>query len=187
MRMRVRRSHARPIRSGNEKVKSDCQKKSPLRYRACLECRGGRLRQILRLGSVGLLLDRSSWQPVSLAPDMRQERGRGRAMRSIRGRGAALFEGQGSPREEHLRLLAAASQVLAASFDLAEPLRQVARMMVSWLGDIALLDLLGRQGGLSTRGDRIARIADQERKAAAPRACTSSLSAGGSSARAVRS
>ena len=51
-------------------------------------------------------------------------------MRSVRDRRAALFEGQGSPREERLRLLATASQVLASSFDLAEPLREVARLAV---------------------------------------------------------
>jgi signal transduction histidine kinase len=78
-------------------------------------------------------------------------------MRAIRGRGGSLlFGGHGSPREEHLRLLAAASQVLAASFDLGEPLRQVARMMVPLLGDIALLDLLGAKGELARAATAIA-------------------------------
>ena len=78
-------------------------------------------------------------------------------MRAIRGRGAPRpFNGHGSPREEHLRLLAGASQVLAASFDLGEPLRQVARMMVPLLGDIALLDLLGPKGELTRAATAIA-------------------------------
>jgi signal transduction histidine kinase len=70
-------------------------------------------------------------------------------MRSIRGRNAARpFDGQGSLREESLRLLATASQVLTSSFDLAEPLRQVARMMVPRLGELALVDVLGPKGEL---------------------------------------
>jgi signal transduction histidine kinase len=83
-------------------------------------------------------------------------------MRTIRGRGAThLFDRQGSTREENLRLLAAASQVLAASFDLGEPLRQVTRMMVPPLGDIALLDLLGPKGELARAATAIADPARQ--------------------------
>ena len=65
-------------------------------------------------------------------------------------------------------MLAAASQVLAASFDLTEPLRQVARMMVPLLGDIALLDLARFQGGARARGDRHRR-SDQTGRAPARR------------------
>ncbi len=83
-------------------------------------------------------------------------------MRSIRGRGAAhRFDAQGSPGEESFRLLAAASQVLAASFDLAEPLRQVARMMVPQLGDVALVDVLGPKGELGRAATAVADPAKQ--------------------------
>jgi hypothetical protein len=69
-------------------------------------------------------------------------------MRTVRDRGAALFAGQGSSREEGLRLLATASQVLASSFDLAEPLREVARLAVTRFADVAFVDLLGDKGEL---------------------------------------
>jgi len=49
-------------------------------------------------------------------------------MRSVRERHSDLFDAPGSAREEKLRLLATASQVLAASFELTEPLRQVAQL-----------------------------------------------------------
>jgi signal transduction histidine kinase len=86
-------------------------------------------------------------------------------MRSARDRGAALFEGQGSPRAERLRLLATASQVLASSFDLAEPLREVARLAVIWFADLAFIDLLDDEGDLQ-RAATAFTDADQERTAA---------------------
>jgi signal transduction histidine kinase len=70
-------------------------------------------------------------------------------LRSARERRSALFDGQGSPREEKLRLLATASQVLALSFDLTEPLREVARLAVARLADVALIDVLGEKGDLN--------------------------------------
>jgi signal transduction histidine kinase len=85
-------------------------------------------------------------------------------MRSLRDRGAALFEGQGSPREERLRLLATASQVLASSFDLGEPLQEVARLAVVWLADVAIVDLLGDKGELQRTA---VAIADPEKERAA--------------------
>lgn len=85
-------------------------------------------------------------------------------MRAARDRGA-LFEGQGSPREERLRLLATASQVLASSFDLAEPLREVARLAVIWFADLAFIDLLDDKGDLQ-RAATAFTDADQERTAA---------------------
>ncbi len=85
-------------------------------------------------------------------------------MRSMRDRGAASFEGQGSPREERLRLLATASQVLATSFDLAEPLQEVARLATVWLADAAIIDLLGDKGELQRMA---AAIADPEKDRAA--------------------
>lgn len=87
-------------------------------------------------------------------------------MRSVRDRGAAaLFEGQGSPREERLRLLATTSQVLASSFDLAEPLREVARLSVIWFADLAFIDLLDDKGDFQ-RAATAFTDADQERTAA---------------------
>ena len=107
-------------------------------------------------------------------------------MRAIRGRGGPrLFDGHESPREEHLRLLAGASQVLAASFDLGEPLRQVARMMVPLLGDIALLDLLGPKGELARAATAIADPAKQAELR--PRASRGGPCSNACSARAARS
>lgn len=87
------------------------------------------------------------------------------AMRTVRDRGAALFAGQGSSREEGLRLLATASQVLASSFDLAEPLREVARLAVTRFADVAFVDLLGDKGEL---GRAATAFADADRDRAAP-------------------
>jgi signal transduction histidine kinase len=70
-------------------------------------------------------------------------------MRSVRERRSDLFDAPGSAREEKLRLLATASQVLAASFDLSEPLRHVAQLAVGRLADIALIHLLGEKGDLT--------------------------------------
>jgi len=70
-------------------------------------------------------------------------------MRSVRERHSDLFDAPGSAREEKLRLLATASQVLAASFELTEPLRQVAQLAVARLADVVLIDLLGEKGDLS--------------------------------------
>ena len=70
-------------------------------------------------------------------------------MRSVRERRSDLFDAPGSAREEKLRLLATASQVLASSFELAEPLRHVAQLTVARLADVALIDLLGEKGDLS--------------------------------------
>ncbi|HVV53001.1 MAG TPA: HAMP domain-containing sensor histidine kinase [Polyangia bacterium] len=86
-------------------------------------------------------------------------------MRSLRERRAALFGGQGSAREERLRLLATASQVLAASFDLQEPLQEVARLAVIWFADVAFIDLLGDKGELQRAAAAFAH-ADSERAAA---------------------
>src|SRR5450631_571785 len=69
-------------------------------------------------------------------------------MRSVRERRSDLFDAPGSAREEKLRLLATASQVLAASFELAEPLRHVAQLAVARLADVVLIDLLGEKGDL---------------------------------------
>ena len=70
-------------------------------------------------------------------------------MRSVRERRSDLFDAPGSAREEKLRLLATASQVLASSFELAEPLRHVAQLAVARLADVVLIDLLGEKGDLS--------------------------------------
>ena len=70
-------------------------------------------------------------------------------MRSVRERRSDLFDAPGSAREEKLRLLATASQVLASSFELAGPLRHVAQLAVARLGDVVLIDLLGEKGDLS--------------------------------------
>jgi signal transduction histidine kinase len=70
-------------------------------------------------------------------------------MRSVRERHSDLFDAPGSAREEKLRLLATASQVLASSFELAEPLRHVAQLAVARLADVVLIDLLGEKGDLS--------------------------------------
>ena len=70
-------------------------------------------------------------------------------MRAVRERRSDLFDAPGSAREEKLRLLASASQVLAGSFELAEPLRHVARLAVARLADVVLIDLLGEKGDLS--------------------------------------
>jgi signal transduction histidine kinase len=70
-------------------------------------------------------------------------------MRSVRDRRSDLFDAPGSAREEKLRLLATASQVLAVSFDLSEPLRHVAQLAVARLADVALIDLLGEKGDLT--------------------------------------
>jgi signal transduction histidine kinase len=70
-------------------------------------------------------------------------------MRSVRERRSDLLDAPGSAREEKLRLLATASQVLAASFDLSEPLRHVAQLAVARLADVALIDLLGEKGDLT--------------------------------------
>ena len=69
-------------------------------------------------------------------------------MRSVRERRSDLFDAPGSAREEKLRLLATASQVLASSFELAEPLRHVAQLAVARLADVVLIDLLGEKGDL---------------------------------------
>jgi signal transduction histidine kinase len=70
-------------------------------------------------------------------------------MRSVRERHSDLFDAPGSAREEKLRLLATASQMLASSFELAEPLRHVAQLAVARLADVVLIDLLGEKGDLS--------------------------------------
>jgi signal transduction histidine kinase len=70
-------------------------------------------------------------------------------MRAVRERHSDLFDAPGSAREEKLRLLATASQVLAGSFELAEPLRHVAQLAVARLADLVLIDLLGEKGDLS--------------------------------------
>ena len=70
-------------------------------------------------------------------------------MRSVRERHSDLFDAPGSAREEKLRLLATASQLLASSFELAEPLRHVAQLAVARLADVVLIDLLGEKGDLS--------------------------------------
>src|SRR5580692_9771507 len=95
---------------------------------------------------LGLLLDRRSSKTLSLAAHGVGARG---AMRSVRERRSDLFDAPGSAREEKLRLLATASQVLAASFDLSEPLRHVAQLAVGRLADIALIHLLGEKGDLT--------------------------------------
>jgi signal transduction histidine kinase len=76
------------------------------------------------------------------------ESGRG-TMRFVRERRSHLFDAPGSAREEKLLLLATASQVLASSFELAEPLRIVARLAVARLADVVLIDLLGEKGDLN--------------------------------------
>jgi signal transduction histidine kinase len=85
-------------------------------------------------------------------------------MRSVRERRSDLFDGPGSAREEKLRLLATASQVLASSFELAEPLRRVAQLAVARLADVALIDLLGEKGDLN----RVARVSGEGGRADAP-------------------
>jgi len=88
-------------------------------------------------------------------------------LRSARERRSDLFDGQGSPREEKLRLLATASQVLALSFDLTEPLREVARLAVVRLADVALIDVLGDKGDLNRVASAFA-ATGPERVAAGP-------------------
>jgi signal transduction histidine kinase len=88
-------------------------------------------------------------------------------LRSARERRSDLFDGQGSPREEKLRLLATASQVLALSFDLTEPLREVARLAVVRLADVALIDVLGDKGDLNRVASAFA-ATGLERAAAGP-------------------
>ena len=70
-------------------------------------------------------------------------------MRSVRERRSDLFDAPGSAREEKLRLLATASQVLASSFELAEPLHHVAQLAAARLADVVLIDLLGEKGDLN--------------------------------------
>ncbi len=70
-------------------------------------------------------------------------------MRSVRERRSDLFDAPGSAREEKLRLLATASQVLASSFELDQPLRHVAQLAAERLADVVLIDLLGTKGDLS--------------------------------------
>ena len=67
----------------------------------------------------------------------------------MRERRSDLFDAPGSAREEKLRLLATASQVLASSFELSEPLRHVAQLAVARLADVVLIDLLGEKGDLN--------------------------------------
>ena len=85
-------------------------------------------------------------------------------MRSVRERRSDLFDAPGSAREEKLRLLATASQVLASSFELAEPLRHVAQLAVARLADVVLIDLLGEKGDLS----RVAMASAEAAAAPAP-------------------
>ena len=85
-------------------------------------------------------------------------------MRSVRERRSDLFDAPGSAREEKLRLLATASQVLASSFELAEPLRHVAQLAVARLADVVLIDLLGEKGDLS----RVATASAEAAPAEAP-------------------
>ena len=87
-------------------------------------------------------------------------------MRSVRERRSDLFDAPGSAREEKLRLLATASQVLASSFELAEPLRHVAQLAVARLADVVLIDLLGEKGDLS----RVAMASAEAGPAEAPSA-----------------
>jgi signal transduction histidine kinase len=70
-------------------------------------------------------------------------------MRSVRERRSDLFDAPGSAREERLRLLATASQVLASSFELAQPLQHVAQLAAARLADVVLIDLLGEKGDLN--------------------------------------
>jgi signal transduction histidine kinase len=70
-------------------------------------------------------------------------------MRSVRERRCDLFDAPGSAREEKLRLLATASQVLASSFELAQPLNHVAQLAAARLADVVLIDLLGEKGDLN--------------------------------------
>lgn len=88
-------------------------------------------------------------------------------LRSARERRSDLFDGQGSPREEKLRLLATASQVLALSLNLTEPLREVARLAVVRLADVALIDVLGDKGDLNRVASAFA-ATGPERAAAGP-------------------
>ncbi len=98
------------------------------------------------------------------------------AMRSVRERRSDLFDAPGSAREEKLRLLATASQVLASSFELAEPLRHVAQLAVARLADVVLIDLLGEKGDLSRVATAFAeaglseRAVDDSDRARRPRA-----------------
>jgi signal transduction histidine kinase len=89
-------------------------------------------------------------------------------MRSARERRSDLFDAPGSAREEKLRLLATASQVLATSFDLSEPLRHVAQLAVARLADVALIDLLGEKGDLT----RVAMASGDDGPEAPPSAAT---------------
>jgi signal transduction histidine kinase len=70
-------------------------------------------------------------------------------MGSVKERRSDLFDAPGTAREEKLRLLATASQVLASSFELSEPLRHVAQLAVARLADVVLIDLLGEKGDLN--------------------------------------
>jgi signal transduction histidine kinase len=85
-------------------------------------------------------------------------------MRSVRERRSDLFDAPGSAREEKLRLLATASQALASSFELAEPLRRVAQLAAARLADVVLIDLLGEKGDLS----RVAMASAEASPAEAP-------------------